>query len=119
MFNPLKSATGEVYNFGLVRIKKILTALDVVPEAELDLSLEVHQNMLKSLIQGGEIMAYVDHRTYKNSNGEDVKTLSIEDWDSVKPITKAKATKEATETVAPKVSQEVQEALFDDEDILI
>lgn len=82
-FNPLKDARGNQHAFGLARLKRVLVALDKVPEVEIDLGTETGQKLMVSFMLGGEFNADLKHRTYKGNDGVDRTTFEIADWDNI------------------------------------
>jgi len=117
VFNPLFSAEKKPYDFGLARLKRILTVLDKVPEMELELSNKAHQDMIISLIMGGEFIAELSHREYKDGNGQDRVALEIANWDGLVAPEAKKTTVAQEPTQAPQVNKEVA-TLVEDDDII-
>lgn len=112
-FNPLKNAEGNPYDFGLARLKRIFMAINKIPEMEIDLSQNSHRNMLISLLQAGEFVADIKHRTYKDSNGVDRTALEIADWDNLRSVNE-----NVVEENKPLQVNEDIAVLVEDEDII-
>lgn len=116
-FSPMASAidstTGKrnLIQFGVARLKRILAVLNKIPEMEIELTNETHQALIISFLNGGEFIADLQHRTYKNNQGVDATALEVVDWDNLRPV------EVKTIDPTPQVNKEVVE-LVEDEDII-
>lgn len=115
-FNPLKDAAGNQHAFGLARVKRILAALDKVPEVEIDIGTETGQKLMVSFMLGGEFNADLKHRTYKGNDGLDKTTFEVADWDNLSGINKI-TTPQTVVTEQPQVNETVV-TMVEDDDII-
>lgn len=116
-FNPLKDAQGNQHAFGLARLKRVLVALDKVPEVEIDLSTDTGQKLMVSFILGGEFNADLKHRTYKGNDGVDRTTFEIADWDNISGDKTTTTPQTDVVEEVPQVNQTVA-TMVEDDDII-